>query len=233
MKLVAGLGAPSRVPLQGRSRASFERMLLAAAKLLVERGSDDFTIADVSKAGRVSIGSIYGRFDSKDDLIRAVQARALAAADVDMAQGLAKATARSRSLDELVSNLIDSLAEVLRKHADIFRPLMLRATYDEVIQTVGKRSYAETERQFRETILARADEIRHPDPERAVGSVFRIAYATLARYLGFGSSTTAAWEGDWKVLKEDLQLMSSAFLLHSHGARVGSAGMGADGMLPA
>lgn len=210
----AGVGSPSREPLQGRSRASLERMLSAAADLLVERGSDDFTIADVSKAGKVSIGSIYGRFDSKDDLIRAVQARALAEVDTEMVAGLSAATARSQSLDELVSNLIETLAEVLKKHSAIFRPLMLRATFDEVIATVGKRSYAETERQFRETILARADEIHHPDPERAVRSVFRIVYAALARYLGFGSSTTAAWEGDWQVLKEDLEAMSSAFLRH-------------------
>jgi len=194
MKIDVGIGAPSRAPMQGRSRASFERMLAAAEKLLMERGSDDFTIAD--------------------DLIRAVQARALAEIDADMAQGLADATSKSKSLDELVRNLIDSLAEILRKHAEIFRPLMLRATFDEVIATVGKRSYAETERRFRETILARVHEIHHPDPERAVRSVFRIAYAALARYLGFGSSTTAAWEGDWQVLKEDLEVMSSAFLRH-------------------
>lgn len=209
-----GLAEPSRAPLQGRSRASFERMLAAASKLLIERGSDDFTIADVSNAGKVSIGSIYGRFDSKDDLIRAVQARALAEIDAEVSLGLATAATRSSSLDELVRNLIECLAEVLKKHAAIFRPLMLRATADEVIASVGKRSYALTEQQFRETILARAAEIRHPDPERAVRSVFRIAYAALARYLGFGSSTTAAWEGSWQVLKEDLEQMSSSFLRH-------------------
>ena len=214
MNVENGLGAPSREPLQGRSKASFERMLSAAAKLLVERGSDDFTIADVSKTGKVSIGSIYGRFDSKDDLIRAVQARALAEIDAEMADGLTRAASKSTTLDELVSNLIETLAEILRKHSDIFRPLMIRATFDEVIATVGKKSYAETERQFRETILARADEIHHPDPERAVRSVFRIVYAAIARYLGIGSSTTAAWEGDWQVLKEDLEVMSSAFLRH-------------------
>src|SRR5439155_8476116 len=72
MEIDVSLGRPSREPLQGRSRASFERMLEAAEKLLVERGSDEFTLSDVSKAGKVSIGSIYCRFDSKDDLIRAV-----------------------------------------------------------------------------------------------------------------------------------------------------------------
>lgn len=59
------------MPQQGRSRASYERMLAAAEKLMVKRGNDDFTLTEVAKAGKVSIGSIYLRFDSKDDLIRA------------------------------------------------------------------------------------------------------------------------------------------------------------------
>ena len=56
--------------------------------------------------------------------------------------------------------------------------------------------------------------IRFPDPERAIHSIFRISYAAIARYLGFGAATTAAWEGDWKVLKEDVAAMSASFLLH-------------------
>lgn len=214
MNKEVSVGAPSRAPLQGRSRASFERMLSAASKLLIERGADDFTIADVSKAGKVSIGSIYGRFDSKDDLVRAVQARALADIDAEMTASLAAVSAAATSLDDLVSRLIENLAEVLRKHSPIMRPLMLRATFDEVIAAAGKRSYAATEQQFRNLLLERASEIRHPDAERAVHSVFRVVYASLARYLGMGSATNAAWEGDWQVLKEDLQGMCSAFLRH-------------------
>ncbi|WP_185829200.1 TetR/AcrR family transcriptional regulator [Sphingomonas ginkgonis] len=208
------LAAPSREPLQGRSRASFERMVDAAAKLLVERGNDEFTLADVSRAGKVSIGSIYCRFDSKDDLIRAVQVRALADIDSDQASGIAQAVSEAGSLVDLVGRLVESIAEVLRKHSAILRPFMLRATTDAIVAGVGKKSYAVTEQQFHEALLARRDEIRHPDPERAINSLFRIVYAAVARYLGFGSSTDAAWEGDWRVLKEDLAAMSSAFLRH-------------------
>ncbi|MFC4594405.1 MULTISPECIES: hypothetical protein [Sphingobium] len=38
-------------------------------------------------------------------------------------------------------------------------------------------------------------------------------YAAIARYLGFGSATGAAWEGDWEELKQDLGAMCAAFLL--------------------
>jgi AcrR family transcriptional regulator len=203
---------PTREPTQGRSRASFERMLAAAEKLLVKTGSDNFTLADVSKSGKVSIGSIYCRFDSKDDLIRAVQVRALAKLDAEQAALVESARREASSLDGLVTKLIEAIAESLRQHGPVMRPLMQRATFDTVIATVGKRSYAEIEKLFREAILERRAEINHPDPERAVQSIFRIAFAAIARYLGFGSATMAAWEGDWQVLKEDLAAMSSAFL---------------------
>jgi AcrR family transcriptional regulator len=71
-KVATMASGATRAPQQKRSRASYERMLNAAEKLLISRGSDDFTLTDVSKAGKVSIGSIYCRFDSKDELIHTV-----------------------------------------------------------------------------------------------------------------------------------------------------------------
>ena len=62
----------SRRPQQGRSKASLERMLTAGRALMLERGSEDFTLQDVNQKGNVSIGSIYLRFQSKDNLVRAV-----------------------------------------------------------------------------------------------------------------------------------------------------------------
>ena len=46
----------SRRPQQGRSKASLERMLEAAKGLMLELGSEDFTLLEVSKRGNVSIG---------------------------------------------------------------------------------------------------------------------------------------------------------------------------------
>ena len=67
----------SRRPQQGRSKASLERMLFAARELMLERQSEEFTLQDVSARGNVSIGSIYLRFESKDNLVRAVIFNAL------------------------------------------------------------------------------------------------------------------------------------------------------------
>jgi AcrR family transcriptional regulator len=206
------LFASLRAPRQQRSQASFERMIAAAEALLRERGNDDFTLQEVGKRGKVSIGSIYCRFDSKDDLIRAVQARVLDVVNADQLAGIARAEAEAQDLRQLVMLLVESIAETLRNHAELMRPMMLRATTDPIVSAAGKKSYAQVANRVRGLLLTHRSEIRQPDPDRAVQSAYRVIYAAIARYLGFGSSTGAAWEGDWRELKEDLGRMCAAFL---------------------
>ena len=55
-----------RPPQQRRSRESLERILRAGADVLADRGYDGFTIGEVSRKAKVSVGSVYGRFESKD-----------------------------------------------------------------------------------------------------------------------------------------------------------------------
>jgi len=59
--------ALAREPKQDRSRASFERVLDAATALLAERGYSEFTLQELSRRSKVSIGSIYCRVSGKDD----------------------------------------------------------------------------------------------------------------------------------------------------------------------
>ncbi|RVU07193.1 TetR/AcrR family transcriptional regulator [Novosphingobium umbonatum] len=208
-----GLTTALRAPVQGRSKASYERMIAAAEALMVERGSDEFTLLEVSKKGKVSIGSIYNRFESKDALLHAVQLRVLERVDQQMGQRLAAARHGAGELEALVVALTEAVAETLRDNAGIMRALMMRASVDPLVAATGKTSYAATANSVKEALLLHASRIAQPDPLRAVDSVFRVLYASIARYLGFGSATTAAWEGDWEVLKQDLARMMAAFLV--------------------
>lgn len=201
-----------REPQQGRSRASFERMLLTAEQLMIERGSVDFTLNEVAKAGKVSIGSIYCRFDSKDDLVHAVQDRVLKRVDDEMLQKIASAGEKAVGLEDAVHQLVDSVAESLNGFAELMRPLMLRASTDPVIASIGKQSYTRTADAFAAALLAFKDEIAHPEPARAADAVFVMLYSQLARQLGFGMSGEAASQRDWVILKEDLADMASAYL---------------------
>src|SRR5215212_234910 len=66
-----------RPPLQNRSRESLERVLIAGKQLLEEEGWEGFTVQEVSRRAKVSIGSIYARAPSKEALILAVYDRAV------------------------------------------------------------------------------------------------------------------------------------------------------------
>jgi hypothetical protein len=74
-------GKYSHPPKQARSRKSFERVLEVATELLEKHGFNGFSIVDVSRRSKISIGSIYGRVAGKDDLVRSVQERVLNNAD--------------------------------------------------------------------------------------------------------------------------------------------------------
>jgi AcrR family transcriptional regulator len=213
MKQDVGLTTALRAPVQGRSKASYERMLSAAETLLASRGSDDFTLQDVSKKGKVSIGSIYNRFESKDALLHAVQLRVLERHELGMRARIDRARASANNLETLVVALVDAVAETLRDDADLMRPLMQRATNDPLVAATGKTYYATTANAVKGALLVHAADMRQPDPLRAVDTAYRVLYASIARYLGFGSSSTAAWEGDWGILKQGLARMIAAFLV--------------------
>ena len=203
----------AREPKQDRSRASFERLLDAAAALLAERGYSDFTIAEVSKRSKVSVGSIYGRFENKDALVRATQERVLARMDQEYAGLVNKLRRKRLPLSALVTTGVKELAQFHRRHANELIPFMDRASSDPVIATVGKKAHAQMALDFKLLLLERRNEILHPDPERAASTCFAVIYATLARHLGLGSAKDVVGEGDWRQLVQDLGQMSLTFLL--------------------
>jgi len=201
-----------RVPQQSRSRASYERMLDAAEKLLRESGSDEITLTEVGKRGKVSIGSIYCRFDSKDDLIRAVQQRVSAAITEEQSGMLARLSRHATTLEGLMGMLVDELAESLKRHASILRPMMLRANQDAVVGSMGRSAHDAVARVAVDAMLRFGDDFSHSEKERAARAVYSVIYAALARFLGLGSSMESSEQGDWEDLKFDLASMATAYL---------------------
>lgn len=202
----------SRTPLQGRSKASFERMLATARKLMLERGSEEFTLQDVSKQGNVSIGSIYLRFESKENLVRAVIAdhlEAIAKAEDTMIETLRSETT---SLVEFVPRYVEAFAEVLRDHAPLLRLSMMRAEFDPLVAEPGRASANRAARLATEAMLAFRSEFAGDDNERRANAAYQIIFATLARQLSLGSTRESAYPQDWGELKVELGRMCLAYL---------------------
>ncbi len=60
----------SRVPVTDRGRRTREKLLLAARAVFEERGYDDTRMSDIARAAKVSHGTVYTYFDSKDQVLR-------------------------------------------------------------------------------------------------------------------------------------------------------------------
>jgi AcrR family transcriptional regulator len=202
----------SRKPQQGRSKASLERMLNAARELMLERGSEDFTLQDVNLKGNVSIGSIYLRFQSKDNLVRAVIARALEDIAADEEAMVADVLAQSPTLDEFVPRYVAGYAEVLRVNAPLLRLAMERATFDPLVSKPGKDHALRATQRGMDAMLRYRETFGGTDHETKANSAYKIVFATMARQLSLGSSGEAAHDYDWEVLKRELGRMCLAYL---------------------
>jgi AcrR family transcriptional regulator len=205
-------GVVAKPPQQGRSRASLERMLDAAEALMVERGSDDFALTEVGRVGRVSIGSIYNRFASKEELLHAVHARALERMRVDQAKITVRARSRSTTPTGLVKALLDDIGEFLKVNAPIMRPMMLRAGSDSVVQKQGASAHDAMVDSVTAEMMTLSAHIRHSNPEAAVRAVIRIAYAAFARELGFGMTEMPDSPIEMSEVKKHVAAMGSAYL---------------------
>lgn len=207
-----------REPKQERSRLSFDKAVDATVSLLVERRSEAFTLAEVAQRAGVSTGSIYGRVESKSDLIRTAQARETARIREVQRAAFAQSAPDGESLAATVARVVRTLGEVLRAEAPVLAPFMTIGNHDPVVAQEAKLGFEDSVELFCAALLTRREQIRHPDPERAVGWSFTVVYSVLARWLGLGSEPEAAGEGDWEQILADLSEMLTAFLSRPGGA---------------
>lgn len=203
-----------REPQQGRSRASLIRMLAAAETLMLERSSEDFTLQEVSANGNVSIGSIYLRFDGKDNLVRAVisdHLERMEAAEDHMLAALRSA----KTLAAFIADYVNGYAELLRHHAPLLRLTMQRASFDPLVSAPGKNAALRFASLSTAAMMAYAGEIEGDEKELKANSAYHIIFATLARQLSLGSTGESVQDYDWLLLKRELSRMCLAYLTHA------------------
>jgi AcrR family transcriptional regulator len=212
MNAMPPISAHARAPKQGRSRQSFERIIEATIELLQERDYDQITLAEICQRSGVSTGSLYGRVDGKDELLRVVQVRHLERLAEQFTEEAGRIAAEAHGLAEVVPAVVSSLGNLLKANASVLRSFMLRGSSDAAIGAAGKKSAEENHAKFIALLLSCRDEIRHPDPVRAIDSSMLLIYATQARVLGLDNVGGRQEAEGWNALLDDLSDMMLAFL---------------------
>jgi AcrR family transcriptional regulator len=205
--------AVARPPRQKRSRESLERALTAAIEVIVDHGWDGFTVAEVSHRAQVSVGSLYARFGSKDELFIAAQERYLHGIDEESSAYFTSEEWGRLSPRETVVAAVQGVSDSIERHGGFLRGLMLRAVVDQEVSAHGSPSIHHLAEAFSAAILAHRDSIRRPDPELAVDVCFRMVFSAFGRRLLYGPVFESPREFSWDLLRTEQARACCAYLL--------------------
>lgn len=195
-------------PQQARSRAALRRLLASAEEVLVSDGLDEFTIARVAEHAGVSVGGVYRRFASKEQLIEAVKQGLMEKLEQAMGEALEEARP---SLGGVVEAFIAALSDFLNECGPIIPALLAGARSVEAPEE-GLRTVMTLQRRFLDAAAAHQDEICHADPVAAL----KIAYRSV---IGAGAHRAAIspWLPDdvtWDEWARETTDMIAAYLTY-------------------
>lgn len=160
--------APYKEPQQARSAATLARVLRAAEEIASSVGLEEMTITGVAERAEVSVGTIYRRFEDKEQLINALTERMLDRREEYMAEQLRAAQpSLSGVMDAYAHALLRSFAE----NGNLF-PELLRARGTKPPDR-GGRTITEIHRLLLEAATPYADQIRRSDPQGALDTAAR------------------------------------------------------------
>lgn len=165
-----------RPPQQARSRAALQRLLASAEHVLVNEGLEELTIARVAEHAGVSVGGVYRRFASKEQLIDAVIHALMERLEHAVAEALNQAMP---SLGAIVEAFTAALGETLNESGRLI-PVVLAGRHKVNPPEEGLRVVNSLHQRFIAAAATHQDQICHPDPAEALNIAFRSMIAAGA-----------------------------------------------------
>lgn len=162
-----------RPPQQARSRAALRRLLASAEHVLITDGLDDFTIARVAEHANISVGGIYRRFASKEELIDAVRQDFVARLERAVTEALETATP---SVAAVVEALTTSLGQILAESGRVI-PAVWGGGRSADAPEQALRTAAVLQQRFFDAAAPHLEQVRHKNPTTALTVAFRSVIA--------------------------------------------------------
>jgi AcrR family transcriptional regulator len=156
-------------PRQLRSEETLQRLLSATERLLAQRHFEHISIHDILAESGVSVGSFYARFRRKEDLLPHLYEEYSNDLRARMANDTAPARWAGVRLAPRIQALVAQAVAAYRERRGLLRAVALLARSRPKV--VGKSALREREDQYRAAgtlLLACRDEVKHPEPARAV-----------------------------------------------------------------
>jgi AcrR family transcriptional regulator len=125
------------VPTQERSRLRVERILDAAATLVVKDGLDAVTTQEIARAASVPVASIYQYFADKEDVLLALAGRDMDEMDGEVAAALADVTPSELTVEALVRITMAAFVRVYHRRR-AFVEIYLRGRTNSAVHRFGR-----------------------------------------------------------------------------------------------
>jgi AcrR family transcriptional regulator len=159
-----------RPPLQERSRKSLQRMLDAAEVVIAKRGLEGAILPRIAAEAGISPANVYRRFRDKDALIEAVFHRLAARSSAATAAQFDPEEVRPIGIEKFSRKVIEGMIRNFRADAGLSRATVRFSEQHWETSFVRETRAAEA-RSFQtmvDTFMLWRDQIKHPDPERAI-----------------------------------------------------------------
>jgi len=106
---------------QARSRATREKLLVAAEKVFAGKGYDGAKLSDIAEEAGVSVGAVYFRFKDKDALFRAI-----AETFADEVRARMASITASGAAEDVIRSFVLGTAAKMQAHRGLFRAILER-----------------------------------------------------------------------------------------------------------
>lgn len=197
-------------PQQARSRETLERLLDAAEALIVERGLEQITVAEIAKHAGSSVGAFYARFPDKESLLRCVFQRFYEQAIATVDTVLAPQHWQDATAAELAASAMQFVVRIFRDKRELIVALTLRVARDPDLGLMGQQVGARIATRIAELLRVRGDHLSHPNPEQAIGFVVWLVLSALnSRALGAPGVETIISD---EVIADELTRNAIAYL---------------------
>ncbi|MHC4990671.1 MAG: TetR/AcrR family transcriptional regulator [Planctomycetota bacterium] len=177
-------GAP---PRQARSRATEERIVVAALDLLGEKTFDEMTVADIATRAGVSVGGFYARFPGKDALLQHLNMTVIEGMVDHAREQLSLEATADLDVRDLIERFIQIVVRLFREHRSVVQQISLRSRTS--TDPAFRERVAETNRLvhdlFRDRLERQLDEIGHPVPLRAIDIALTAVSGAAREYVLF------------------------------------------------
>jgi AcrR family transcriptional regulator len=183
---------PRKSPSQERSRATVEAVLIAAARILEDRGLGGFNTNAVAERAGVSIGSLYQYFPSKDAILAALMHRSLAQFSETLSEAIDGAPGESLGEDLRFMLQMGLVSHLRRPNLE----RLLEGEFQRLEPRIDKASSHVAVREAVVRLLGRHQgEIAISDHKAAAHDIGAIARSLMAAAAGRG-------ETDWDAVIE-------------------------------